>query len=185
MFAIPPRGGSFRAGSASALAICDCVVPLSGSASARTAANTPAAIVHHQPVRPMPTDDRPDARGDPQKAPTTLTDIAKAHSFGDLRNVVRNEPCAREGLLYGLGSAAAAAMLGLFKRGSLLSAGNWGVATFAVIAVAAKQLCHFQRAHEHAMARTLLDKHDGSGSPNVDGFRPAAPPTNQPPPKRD
>ncbi|KAJ2772737.1 hypothetical protein IWQ57_001637 [Coemansia nantahalensis] len=97
-----------------------------------------------------------------------------AHDFGDMMGVLNTEPCAREGLLYGLGAGIGAGVLGFFKRGRVLSAGNWGVAGFLVVAVAAKQLCHFQRAHEHAKLQTIIEegmsKH--KAAPAVAGFEP-------------
>ncbi|KAJ2613343.1 hypothetical protein H4S08_002276 [Coemansia sp. RSA 1365] len=182
MHAIHPTAGFLRVGSASVLAFFDRAVLLTGSTSAHPATNTPAVIVHRRLPNRCPQTTAPIPAAIPRSLPQRSQ---MSSSFGDLKSVVRSEPCAREGLLYGLGSGAAAAMLGLFKRGSLLSAGNWGVTAFAVVAVAAKQLCHFQHAHERAIARTLLDKHNNSTGFNVDGFRPAAPPVNQPPPKQE
>ncbi|KAJ1834014.1 hypothetical protein IWW55_007108 [Coemansia sp. RSA 2706] len=99
-------------------------------------------------------DERADAR--PQKPPASLADVVAAHNTRDMASLLEWEPCARDGLLYGVGAGTAAAFLGLFKRGSLISAGNWGFATFAVVGIAGKHLCHYQKAHRRARIRTLL-----------------------------
>ncbi|KAJ2688101.1 hypothetical protein IWW39_002444 [Coemansia spiralis] len=112
---------------------------------------------------------------EPQKPHTTLSDIAKAHSFKDLRNVLSTEPCAREGLLYGIGVGATVAVLRVFKGRSFVNAGNWGFLSFALVAVAAKKLCHFQYAHQSAKLNTLFEM-QSKNSPNVKGFQHSAPP---------
>ncbi|KAJ2744193.1 hypothetical protein GGI20_003154 [Coemansia sp. BCRC 34301] len=74
-----------------------------------------------------------------------------------MRNVLKTEPCAREGLLYGMGVGTAVAVLRIFKGRSMVSAGNWGFVAFGVVAVVAKQLCHFQYAHQSAKLNTLFE----------------------------
>ncbi|KAI8325654.1 hypothetical protein GQ54DRAFT_301670 [Martensiomyces pterosporus] len=68
------------------------------------------------------------------------------------------------------------AILRFFKRGSVMSAGNWGVLTFAGVAVVAKKLCHFQQAHQRAKVRTLLDMQSTVNQPKVKGFEPDSEP---------
>ncbi|KAJ2851512.1 hypothetical protein IWW36_000996 [Coemansia brasiliensis] len=122
-------------------------------------------------------DARADAPRDSKKPPASLTDIVSAHRFQDMTSLLEWEPCAREGLLYGVASGTCAAFLGLFKRGSLISAGNWGVVTFAVIGVAGKQLCDYQRAYRRARTRTML----GMDKPaKVANFTPDKPASNKP-----
>ncbi|KAJ2491812.1 hypothetical protein IWW37_002011 [Coemansia sp. RSA 2050] len=111
---------------------------------------------------------------EPQKPHTTLSDVVKAHSFKDLRSVLDTEPCAREGLLYGIGVGTTVAVLRVFKGRSFGSAGNWGILSFALVAVIAKKLCHFQYAHQSAKLNTLLEM-QSKNSPNVKGFRHSAP----------
>ncbi|KAJ1665455.1 hypothetical protein EV178_003242 [Coemansia sp. RSA 1646] len=89
----------------------------------------------------------------------------------DLSTKLRKEPCAREGYLYGMSIGVGVAVLRFVKKGSLLSAGNWGVVAFAVGSVVSKKLCCFQRAHYHAKVNTLLEKHlSPTSRGHVDGF---------------
>ncbi|KAJ2633197.1 hypothetical protein H4R22_000698 [Coemansia sp. RSA 1290] len=105
----------------------------------------------------MPADDsRADAPRDSKKPPSSLSDVVSAHRFQDMTSLLEWEPCARDGLLYGVGAGTCAAFLGLFKRGSLISAGNWGVLTFGIVGIAAKHLCDYQRAYRRARIRTML-----------------------------
>ncbi|KAJ2779577.1 hypothetical protein H4R18_003933 [Coemansia javaensis] len=124
----------------------------------------------------MAGDDEP--RGAPERPRRTLADVAKAHRLDGLTSVVNTEPCAREGLLYGIGTGIGAGVLGFFKRGSVLSAGNWGVAAFVAVAIAAKQLCHFHRAHQHAKNRTLLEL-QSARTPKVEGWTPRPRPSEE------
>ncbi|KAJ1960820.1 hypothetical protein GGI12_003595 [Dipsacomyces acuminosporus] len=95
-----------------------------------------------------------------------------AHSWDDLKSVAHNEPCAREGFLYGIVSGVGVAVLRFFKRGNVMSAGNWGVLTFAGVAVVAKKLCHFQQAHQRAKVHTLLEMQSKVQQPIIKGFEP-------------
>ncbi|KAJ2812972.1 hypothetical protein GGI24_006600, partial [Coemansia furcata] len=94
-----------------------------------------------------------------------------AHSFNDMRNVLKTEPCAREGLLYGMGVGTTVAVLRVFKGRSLVSAGNWGIVAFGLVAVVAKKLCHFQYAHQSAKLNTLFEMQSKRAVPNVKGFQ--------------
>ncbi|KAJ2008766.1 hypothetical protein GGI04_000998 [Coemansia thaxteri] len=109
-------------------------------------------------------------RGDAQKPHATLSDVAKAHRFADMRSLLKTEACAREGFVYGMGVGATVAVLRIFKGRGLINAGNWGVAAFAVVAVVGKKLCHYQHAHQSAKLRTLLEMQTKE-APKVKGFR--------------
>ncbi|KAJ2822249.1 hypothetical protein IWW50_004292 [Coemansia erecta] len=123
---------------------------------------------------PASDDDRADAHGGSQKPPFSFSDFVAAHRFEDLTRILEHEPCAREGLLYGIGAGTGAAFLGLLKRGSLVSAGNWGFLTFGVMAIASKQLCHYQQSRRRARNRTLLGIALDADSNNVENFKPSA-----------
>ncbi|KAJ2388795.1 hypothetical protein GGI05_003682, partial [Coemansia sp. RSA 2603] len=92
-----------------------------------------------------------------------------AHDWNDFKNVLKEEPCAREGLLYGIGSGVGVGFLHFVRNGRPLSAGNWAIGTFAVVAIAAKKLCHYQRAHQRSKALTLLEM-QSKLSTRVQGF---------------
>ncbi|KAJ2145154.1 hypothetical protein IW136_001082 [Coemansia sp. RSA 678] len=95
-----------------------------------------------------------------------------AHRFEDMLTILEHEPCAREGLLYGVGAGGAAAFLGLFKRGSLITAGNWGFLTFGVVAIASKQVCHYYQAQRRARNRLRLGIRPDGSLINVKNFKP-------------
>ncbi|KAJ2161821.1 hypothetical protein GGF46_001129 [Coemansia sp. RSA 552] len=111
---------------------------------------------------------------DPNKPRRSFVDFVKAHNVDDMTSVLKQVPCAREGLLYGISAGTGAGILGFLKRGRLISAGNWGFVTFAVVAVLAKQLCHFQRMHQHARNRMMLEAQSKPEPTVVDGFEPAS-----------
>ncbi|KAJ2226261.1 hypothetical protein IWW45_007537 [Coemansia sp. RSA 485] len=119
----------------------------------------------------MAGDDKGDLRGDEQKPHKTISDVAKAHRWDDLTNVLHEEPCAREGLLYGIGTGLGVGLLRFIRTGRGINAGNWAVGTFAAVAVAAKHLCHYQQMHQRAKTRTLLEM-QSKVSARVKGFKP-------------
>ncbi|KAJ1941252.1 hypothetical protein FBU59_003552 [Linderina macrospora] len=90
-----------------------------------------------------------------------------------MKNVARTEPCAREGFLYGIGTGFGVAVLRFFQRGKIFSAGNWGVATFAAVAILSKQLCHFQHAHQRAKIHTLMEMQTKTVQHKIEGFEAA------------
>ncbi|KAJ1859628.1 hypothetical protein H4R99_006358 [Coemansia sp. RSA 1722] len=94
-----------------------------------------------------------------------------AHRWDDLTNVLHEEPCAREGLLYGIGTGLGVGLLRFIRTGRGINAGNWAVGTFAAVAVAAKHLCHYQQMHQRAKTRTLLEM-QSKVSARVKGFKP-------------
>ncbi|KAJ1889330.1 hypothetical protein LPJ66_008090 [Kickxella alabastrina] len=104
-------------------------------------------------------DGKPDSRGgdSEQKPHKTLSEVAQAHKWEDFKNTIQSEPCAREGLLYGVGTGFGVGVLRFIRTGNALNAGNWAVLAFAGVAVAAKKLCHFQQSHQRAKTRTLLE----------------------------
>ncbi|KAJ1808868.1 hypothetical protein LPJ56_004559, partial [Coemansia sp. RSA 2599] len=95
-----------------------------------------------------------------------------AHRWGDLTNVLHEEPCAREGLLYGIGTGLGVGLLRFIRTGRGINAGNWAVGSFAVVAIVAKKLCHYQQKHQRAKTRTLLEM-QSKVSARVKGFEPA------------
>ncbi|KAJ1647727.1 hypothetical protein J3B02_003786 [Coemansia erecta] len=125
----------------------------------------------------MAGDDKSDLRGDEQKPHRTISDVAKvafmAHRWDDLANVLHEEPCAREGLLYGIGTGVGVGVLRFIRTGRGINAGNWAVGTFAVVAIVAKKLCHYQQMHQRAKTRTLLEM-QSKVSARVKGFEPGS-----------
>ncbi|KAJ2786881.1 hypothetical protein GGI15_001150 [Coemansia interrupta] len=112
-----------------------------------------------------------DLRGDEKQQPPhkTLSDVAKAHRWDDFKNVLKEEPCAREGLIYGIASGIGVGLLHFVRNGRPVGAGNWAVGTFAAVAICAKKLCHYQQAHQRSKARTLLEM-QSKLSTRVKGF---------------
>ncbi|KAJ2721579.1 hypothetical protein GGI07_003870 [Coemansia sp. Benny D115] len=116
-----------------------------------------------------------DRRGaDPPHA-RTFSDVAKAHRWDDFTNVLHSEPCAREGLLYGIGVGFCVGVVRFTQRGRPLSAGNWAVGAFALTAIVAKRLCHYEHSHQRAKNQTLLEAQTRIAESRIKGFDPQTP----------
>ncbi|KAJ1796067.1 hypothetical protein LPJ59_003973 [Coemansia sp. RSA 2399] len=127
----------------------------------------------------MPAGDSADGGG-PQPPQSAFWGFIQAHKIDRFRDGLARTPCAREGLLYGTGIGAGVTIIRFVKKGSLLSAGNWGVVSFAIGAIVSKVLCGFQRAHYHAKMNTLLEKSLSLPPQRIEGFK-----GNQQPPADD
>ncbi|KAJ1919316.1 hypothetical protein H4219_002078 [Mycoemilia scoparia] len=85
----------------------------------------------------------------------TFSESFRNQSIDGFKNVAKL-PCAREGLMYGIGTGFVAGVLRFIQKGNVMSAGNWAVGTFVAVAIIGKEACHFQRRHQHAKIATAL-----------------------------
>ncbi|KND02143.1 uncharacterized protein SPPG_02636 [Spizellomyces punctatus DAOM BR117] len=85
---------------------------------------------------------------EPRNAPRkpdlwTVAKGIKAAEF-KLENVAK-VPCSRKALLYGIGGGTIIATTRFFVTRRLLSAGNWGFASFGAISMLSWEFCRYQR----------------------------------------
>ncbi|KAJ1562695.1 Cytochrome c oxidase assembly protein cox20, mitochondrial [Cladochytrium tenue] len=82
---------------------------------------------------------------DPARPPS-YADGIKSVRLQDLRlDRVARMPCARDALLYGIGTGLAVGSARFLASRRPRSAGNWAIATFALTTLASWEVCRLQR----------------------------------------
>ncbi|KAI9217305.1 hypothetical protein BC828DRAFT_391510 [Blastocladiella britannica] len=92
-------------------------------------------------------------------------DVIKSINLDDMKNIGQ-VPCARNSLLYGMGSGFGAGVLRFAYQGRVLSASNYAVAAFCSVSIISWEVCRSQMK-QRAAARvptTVLPPSSSSSS---------------------
>ncbi|KAL2260304.1 hypothetical protein VTK26DRAFT_5726 [Humicola hyalothermophila] len=123
----------------------------------------------HQPGAPNPSQPpppNPDSQNQPQQPPTsqkpggaprpTITDAIQTIKPADFLTF-HQAPCARTGLLTGIGAGAAMGALRWVMGLAIPRAANWAVGTGALAAVGQYEYCQFRRRQERDKMKRVVE----------------------------
>ncbi|KAI9209553.1 uncharacterized protein BJ171DRAFT_1636 [Polychytrium aggregatum] len=100
---------------------------------------------------------------DPAKPPTTI-DVLKNLKVEEFKpDNLSRLPCLKKSMLYGLAAGSSMGLVRFAVKRSPRSAGDWAMATFAVVAVSSWEFCRFQRRLVQKQMDALVNTNEAEG----------------------